>query len=319
MALHDCHGTGTLQGLECQYEPIGILGRGSFGTVLLTRVAVPPSSSHADGEFRVIKQVELPDDEARRAEVLGEIDMLQSLSHPNIIGYHETFVENRCVCIAMEYASGGDLAEAIEARRAGTQRFQEREAMAIFVQTSLAVQYMHGRRVLHRDLKSQNIFLTSQGIVKLGDFGIAKALQASRRCAETQIGSPYYMPPEICENRPYGFKADVWCLGVVLYELLALEVPFSACSIAALALKIVTVEPKPVPAIYGSETRAMLRTLLAKRPDDRPTIDEIAALPHVRRSICALVTSTSRNALDAYSHCANSGDSLISMSNLTSS
>jgi serine/threonine protein kinase len=248
-------------------------------------------------------------------EVLGEIDMLRTLSHPNIIGYHETFTEDRYVCIAMEYADGGDLSEAIELRRSGrasgsniaSQGFQEREAMAIFVQITLAVQYMHSCRVLHRDLKSQNIFLTGAGIVKVGDFGIAKALRASRRCAETQIGSPYYMPPEICENRPYGFKADVWCLGVVLYELLALEVPFSANSIAALAIKIVIGEPKPVPAIYGGETRTLLKRLLSKRADDRPTIDEIAVLPHVRRSICALGATSSSSSSSSGGYSRNLG------------
>jgi len=234
--------------------------------------------------------VDLPEEEeASRAEVLQEIRVLRGLEHPNIVGYFEAFTEGTTICIAMEYADGGDLAASIVRRRGAGQRFQEREAMAVFAQLTLAVQYLHEeRRIMHRDLKSANVFLTSSGAVKLGDFGIAKVLRPSARCAQTRVGSPYYLPPEICESQPYDFKADVWCLGVVFYETLALEVPFVAQNIAALVVRIITAEPQPLPTMYGSDTRALATRLLSKRPNERPLIGEVAALPHVRRSIASL-------------------------------
>jgi len=279
------------------YDIIRVLGRGSYGTVLLARVAPEPrlgqgiDVGHEEGDLRVIKKVELPDvEEKQRGEVLHEIEVLRSLSHPNIIGYHEAFVEGTTLCISLEYADGGDLAAAILRRREAGQRFQERDAMALFAQLTLAVQCMHERRIMHRDLKSENVFLMASGVVKLGDFGISKVLRASVRCAETRVGSPYYLPPELCDNQPYDFKADVWCLGVVFYEVLALEVPFCAQNIAALVIKIVTADPKPLPAMYGSETRSIVARMLVKNAEDRPSIAEVAALPHVRRSIAALAT-----------------------------
>jgi NIMA (never in mitosis gene a)-related kinase len=227
--------------------------------------------------------VDLPGDEKLRVESLRETEVLRSLSHPNIIGYYEAFLDGTTLCIAMEYADGGDLSAAVHRRREACQMFTERDAIMVLAQLVFAVQYLHDRRILHRDLKSQNVFLNVSGTVKLGDFGIAKVLEASCQWAETRVGTPYYLPPEICENQPYDFKADVWCLGVIFYEVLALEVPFSANNIAALALRICTMEPRPVPALYGGETRALLTRMLTKRACDRPSIDELATVPHICR------------------------------------
>lgn len=115
--------------------------------------------------------------------------------------------------------------------------------MRIFVQICLALKHVHNNNILHRDLKSQNIFLTSKAIVKLGDFGIAKVLDATDDQAKTQIGTPYYLSPEICESKPYGRASDVWSLGVVLFELAALEMPFQAPSLPMLVQRICYSEP----------------------------------------------------------------------------
>jgi NIMA (never in mitosis gene a)-related kinase len=213
---------------------------------------------------------------------------LKSLRHPNIIGYFDAFLADAHLCIVMEYADGGDLALAIENRRKASRRYHEREAMAIFAQIALALCHVHQRRIMHRDVKSQNVFLTSGGVVKLGDFGVAKVLTATEHCAATCIGTPHCVAPEVCENHPYDFKADVWCLGVIFYQLLALECPFSGASFAALAVRICTAEPRPVPSVYSPEARILLGRLLAKKAEERPSSVEILSMPHVRRSVAAL-------------------------------
>jgi len=163
------------------------------------------------------------------------------------------------------------------------------------------VQYIHNCRILHRDLKSQNIFLTSSGAVKIGDFGIARVLEASEIFAETCIGTPSNLPPEVCRNLPYDFKVDVWGLGIILYEMLALELPFKATSCLALALEICSAEPKPIPTVYSSEVRTLVGCLLAKVTEHRPSSAEILTLPHVRRSI-AIMRRTGKCDLHATVH-----------------
>lgn len=268
-----------------QYHHIRVLGRGSFATVILARL-----QDREGGPLRVIKEVDLARaDDKRRADALHEAELLKSLSHPNIIAYHDAHLANARLCIVMEYADGGDLAAAVARRRTASRRHHEREAMAIFVQLAMALDYIHQRRILHRDLKCQNVFLTRVGIVKLGDFGIARVLEAADSMAETRIGTPYYLPPEMCASRPYELKADIWCLGVVLYEVLALEVPFNAPSMAALVMKICETEPRPVPQVYSSDLRTLLVSMMAKRPEERPSSADIVALPHVRRGIAMLL------------------------------
>merc|ERR1719352_1685519 len=138
----------------------------------------------------------------------------------------------------MEFADGGDLKGAIDERKSLPGHFSEAEALQMFSQCCLALQHVHSRHILHRDLKSQNIFMTRAGVVKLGDFGIAKVLDNTHGEAVTMIGTPVYLAPEVCDSRPYGMKADIWSLGVVLHEILALESPFRADNMAALLVKI---------------------------------------------------------------------------------
>eukprot|EP00927_Polykrikos_kofoidii_P032700 TRINITY_DN27781_c0_g1_i1.p1 TRINITY_DN27781_c0_g1~~TRINITY_DN27781_c0_g1_i1.p1 ORF type:complete len:518 (-),score=62.58 TRINITY_DN27781_c0_g1_i1:47-1600(-) len=271
--------------IEC-YDRVRVLGRGSYGTAVLVRVTGDAlrSRSRTSGNLRVMKEVDLDRvDEKQRAEALREAELLKSLSHPNIIAYDEAFLVETRLCIVMEYADGGDLFAAIERRKTENKRYHEREVMAIFSQLALALEFIHSRRVLHRDLKSQNVFLMTSGVPKIGDFGISRVLNASEICADTQIGTPQNLPPEMCDNHPYDFKADIWCLGIILYEMVALEAPFSASSVAALVMKICTTEPAPIPAVYSGEVRTLLTRMLSKRPDDRPSSSEVIAYPHVRR------------------------------------
>lgn len=107
-----------------------------------------------------------------------------------------------------------------------------------FTQICLAIKHVHDRKIVHRDLKSHNIFITKEGLIKLGDFGIARPLHLTAEKVKTIVGTPYYMSPEICNNQEYSFKTDIWSLGVILYEMCTLKQPFDAGTLTALALKI---------------------------------------------------------------------------------
>ncbi|CAM9397888.1 unnamed protein product, partial [Choristocarpus tenellus] len=207
-----------------------------------------------------------------------EAQLLSRMQHSNIVNYVESFSNNRILHIVMGYADGGDLAQAIECQRRVSKPFAEEEVMRIFVQLCLALRHVHSHKILHRDLKSQNVFLTKAGVVKLGDFGIAKLLDSSEACARTQIGTPYYLSPELCQDKPYGRSSDVWALGILLYELLALKVPFQARNLAALVGKITTQEPPPIEGCrksYSEEVLALMSSILRKEPSERPTVNEV--------------------------------------------
>jgi len=136
----------------------------------------------------------------------------------------------------MEYADSGDIAQLIENQKKSGKHFTEDEVLFYFVQILLAMKHVHDHKILHRDLKGQNIFLhkitTADGkqrrMVKLGDFGVSKILSSTIDSAKTAVGTPYYLSPEICSAKGYNNKSDVWSLGCILYELCTMQHVFEA-------------------------------------------------------------------------------------------
>ena len=156
-------------------------------------------------------------------------------------------MEKRALCIVMDYADGGDLYALIGSHKSKKVLMQESQIVSIFSQICLAIRHVHSKRILHRDLKTQNVFLTKQRKVQLGDFGISRVLQNTYDCAKTAIGTPYYLSPEICQEKPYNHKSDVWSLGCILYEMLSLNHAFDAMSMKGLILKIMRGTYPPIP------------------------------------------------------------------------
>lgn len=182
-----------------------------------------------------------------------EVNLLKNLNHPNIVSYKTSFISHGLLIIVMEYCEVGDLSFHIKRKLQKNENFTETEIFNWFVQLCLSLEYIHGRKVMHRDLKTQNVFLTGNNTVKLGDFGISKVLENTNGAAMTVVGTPYYMSPEVCQNQPYTFKSDVWALGCVLYELCTLKHAFSADNLLGLVYKIVQDKYEPIPAIYSSD------------------------------------------------------------------
>ena len=173
----------------------------------------------------------------------------------------------------MDYCEGGDLFKRINAQKGIL--FQEDQILDWFVQICLALKHVHDRKILHRDIKSQNIFLTKDGTVQLGDFGIARVLNSTVELARTCIGTPYYLSPEICENKPYNNKSDIWALGCVLYEMCTLKHAFEAGNMKNLVLKIISGSFPPVSLHYSYDLRSLLSQLFKRNPRDRPSVNSI--------------------------------------------
>lgn len=134
----------------------------------------------------------------------------------------------------------------------------------------MALEYVHGRKILHRDLKSQNIFLTANNTIKLGDFGISKVLESTCDQALTVQGTPYYMSPEVCQSKPYTYTSDVWALGCILYELCTLKHAFSAENLLGLVFKIVQDKQEPISNEYSADLRNLVSLMLNKDEKKRP-------------------------------------------------
>lgn len=267
---------------------IKVLGEGSFGKCYLVECA-------SDKSRCVIKQIDIKHmSPQEKDETVREALILQNLRHPNIISFRDAYTtKKQKLCIVMDFADGGDLQTRIRERNG--RPFTEDQVIDWFAQICLAMKHVHDRKILHRDLKSQNIFLTKTGRVKLGDFGIAKVLNATMDNAKTMVGTPYYLSPEIIENRPYSFKSDIWSLGVLLYELCCLKPPFDASSLHFLALKIVKGKYPPVPRQYSQPLRSLIDRLLKIDPEQRPKIHQILKEPIIRQRIRTFLSAAERN------------------------
>ena len=232
----------------------------------------------------MIKQIDITQmPEEEKKECLDEAKIMEAFNHPNIIRFKEVYKTKRGkLCIVMDYADGGDLQQCLKAQK---KYLSEEQILDWFTQICLAIKHVHDRKILHRDLKSQNIFLTKSKWVKLGDFGIAKVLQHTCQVAKTVVGTPYYLSPEIIENKPYSFSSDVWSLGVLLYEMAALRPPFDANSLHELAGKILKGKHPALPKFYSDDLNLLISSLLTVDPRKRPNINQILKFRLVKEKI----------------------------------
>jgi len=169
-------------------------------------------------------------------EMYHEVRVLSQMTHPNIIRYLHASRDEGELKIYMEYAEGGTLAQAVTAR--GARLFESAQVQRWTRQLAAALQHVHAQGVLHRDVKAANVLLTRNGVIKLGDFGSSRALSTHTHFAQTMVGTPYYLAPEVLRGEPYSFAADVWGAGVVLFELLTLRRPFEGVHLGALLIKV---------------------------------------------------------------------------------
>ncbi|KAL2713782.1 serine/threonine-protein kinase nekl-2-like isoform X1 [Vespula squamosa] len=254
-----------------KYKFEAILGRGMFGTVHLVRRA-------KDLKPFVIKEQNLNIKTNISSEmVLREVQYLQKMRHPNIVAYHAAWIENNKSYILMEFATCSTLKELLEKREVP---LMEENALYLFSQITLGVHHIHTKKILHRDLKPENILLTGRkgDIVKISDFGVSKDIQEeSMSCA----GSYCYMAPEMLSNQPYDLKSDVWSMGVILYELVTKQLPFSASDLAEITRMVCYEKPKPFDKNISISTIRLISKMLRKQVSCRPRTDQLLLCPYL--------------------------------------
>ncbi|CBZ26928.1 putative serine/threonine-protein kinase [Leishmania mexicana MHOM/GT/2001/U1103] len=263
-----------------KYKQLKVLGKGSFGSAWLIQ-------RNEDRAQFVAKEVRLGGlKPAERESAQKEIDMLRTLNHPNITRYVDHFEHKGSLFIVMEYANGGDLYMRIKQQQG--QLLSEKGILQCFSQICLALSYMHERRILHRDLKTQNVFLTKDGVVKVGDFGISTVLRNTYELKHTICGTPYYFSPELCLNKPYNNKSDVWALGCILYEMTTLNHAFDGSNMKALVQKILKGVYPPIHLMYSSNLSRLISSMLQIDPHKRPNVSQVLDLNFIREALAGL-------------------------------
>ena len=222
--------------------------------------------------------------EDNKKQIYNEASIMKKLFHPNIISFKDVFKDTKLdyFYIVMEYANDGDLSKKIKTQKQktyGDKYFSEEKILQYFDQICRGLQYIHSKNIIHRDIKTQNIFLMKNGKVKIGDFGISKALTNTKNNASTIIGTPYYFSPEIINGEPYNYKTDIWSLGVVLYEMCCLKLPFESNNIAQLSIKILRGKYDPIPNRYSKNMANLIKQMLNIDQKLRPSIFEVIQSP----------------------------------------
>jgi len=260
------------------FDTLARLGQGSFGTVFMVR-----RIKDDDGQLYVIKKVRIKElNKKERDEAINEVTLLARINSVYIVHYYDSFIEEDNLHIVMEYCNKGDLQGLIrKAKDKGVACLKEQVTWNVALQVILGLHYLHEEKILHRDLKSANVFLAKEPpnkayMVKIGDLGVAKLLETSTAFARTIVGTPYYLSPELCEDKPYRDKSDCWALGVMLHECCTLRHPFDAKNQMALILKIIKNPVAPLPTDTVSACLGeLIMWLLQKDPRDRPCIRDI--------------------------------------------
>ncbi|KAF9220114.1 kinase-like protein [Gyrodon lividus] len=289
------------------YEPLDIIGNGSFGIIRKVR-------RKSDGLVFARKELNFERmSERDRKQIVAEVNILKDLDHEHIVRYHDRHVDREAgiLYILMEYCGGGDLSTVIKQALKHNRPVPEDTIWNYFMQILLALQHCHhppshGRsgsssdgdgkdrrpQILHRDLKPDNVFLDESHSVKLGDFGLSKAL-AQASFANTYVGTPYYMSPELMQEKAYDSKSDIWSLGCLIYELCALKPPFhEAKTHAELSIFIRNGRIPPLPRGYSQALSSVIKAMLNLNPAMRPSATQL--LQHERLVLISKVVEAEK-------------------------
>ena len=234
-----------------------VLGKGSFSSVnLVTR--------KKDNRIYALKSVILEKLSKKQQEnSVNEVRILASINHPNVIGYKEAFWDEKSstLNIVMEYADGGDLQSKINIMKNENGFFNESLIWHYSIQMIQGLKALHDKKIMHRDLKSANIFLVKENLqCKIGDMNVSKVMKDN--LLRTQTGTPYYASPEVWMNKPYSYKSDLWSIGCIIYELCELRPPFTGSDMDELFINVCKGKIERINKVYSDDLWNMINMLL---------------------------------------------------------
>ena len=252
-----------------KYQIIKKIGEGSYAKIYKVK-------KDSSDKTYVLKNIPVSEEDySSMKEILNESSILSTCDNIYVVKYYDSFFYSGTFNIITEFCPYGDLFGYIKFYKERGSKIEEKIIWIIFIQLSLGLSYLHHKKILHRDIKTKNIFIKNNLTVKIGDFGIAKILNSTSSYAHTFIGTPYYISPELCKDQPYNDKSDVWSLGCVLYELCTLNHPFEGGTQVEIYEKIMTQKFKAISPEYSLELKKMVDLLLEKDEKKRPKMKDI--------------------------------------------
>ena len=251
------------------FEIIDKLGDGAYSKVYKVK-------RKQDNCIYALKKVKLKGlSEKEKQNALNEVRILASVKSNFVISYKEAFIdeEDSSLCLIMEYADKGDLYQKISQFKKIGCLIEEIDVWRIFIQMTRGLKALHDLKILHRDLKSANIFLFSDGSAKLGDLNVSKVVY--KGIGYTQTGTPYYASPEVWKDQPYDSKSDIWSLGCVTFEMMGLRPPFRAENMEKLYNKVIKGQYGKISERYSDDIKEMIKLMLKVNPKERPSCAQI--------------------------------------------
>ena len=267
-------------GFDALFKKEELIGRGAFGE------AWKVTNRRTKKPFIMKMMITTGSSEREKQMGRNEVEVLKSINHDNLVKYEQDFYENGKYLMVMEFCSGGDLKKAIDAQKTQKTHFDEDMILIWFGQLISGLKYMKKSKILHRDLKPNNVFLTSDNKIKIGDFGLAKMLDTTYEMAQTKAGARIYMAPERHRGERYHHKVDVWALGCIIYELCTLKYTFTNVP------DILVGQYDPIPSGLHPGVSVYVPRLLRVDPNRRPSADQILTMKYIIKNLQILLQNS---------------------------
>ncbi|XP_066148246.1 serine/threonine-protein kinase MARK2-like isoform X4 [Euwallacea fornicatus] len=247
-----------------KYKLLKTIGKGNFAKVKLAK-HVPTGKEVA---IKIIDKTQLTPGSLQK--LFREVRIMKMLDHPNIVKLFQVIETEKTLYLVMEYASGGEVFDYLVLHG----RMKEKEARAKFRQIVSAVQYCHQKRIIHRDLKAENLLLDSEMNIKIADFGFSNEFTPGNKL-DTFCGSPPYAAPELFQGKKYdGPEVDVWSLGVILYTLVSGSLPFDGSTLRELRERVLRGKYR-IPFYMSTDCENLLKKFLVLNPAKRASLETI--------------------------------------------
>ena len=252
--------------ISSKYEIIQEIGRGAFSIVYKVK-------SKENNNIYCLKKINTK----KTKDKENEIKILSNLNHPNLIKCFYSFYNSDNIYIIIDFCEFGDLFSLLQSVKKKKVFVNEDIIWNIAIQTLIGLNYLHSKKIIHRDIKLLNLFMTKDKKIKIGDMGMSTIVEGDE-LINTRVGTPLYIAPELVKKEKYDYKIDIWSLGCSLYHLAKTSPPFNDENLIKLGNAIISEQPSNLPICYSNELYDFVLRLMTKDKDRRPSAKEALEL-----------------------------------------